>query len=101
MPCARSWAITTEVFASCIRARTPSCIRAPPEADTMMSGIRLSAERCASRAIFSPTTEPIEPPMNRKSITAMWTGTPSSFAWPVRIASWRLAFLIAAASRSL
>ena len=28
-----------------------------------MSGMRFSAERRASRVIFSPTTEPIEPPM--------------------------------------
>ncbi len=79
----RSWASsasTTDVLAICINERIPSCIRAPPEADTMISGIFLSIERRARRAIFSPTTDPIEPPMKLKSITARSTGIPSSRA---------------------
>ncbi len=43
-------------------------------------GIFLSIERRARRAIFSPTTDPIEPPMKLKSITARSTGMPSSRA---------------------
>ena len=49
----------------------------------MTSGIFFSSERRASRAIFSPTTEPIEPPMNAKFITARLNGSPSSRAVPV------------------
>ena len=41
------------------------------------------------RAIFSPTTEPIEPPMNAYSITAMTTGVESSSASAVMTASLR------------
>jgi hypothetical protein len=39
------------------------------------------------RAIFSPTTEPIEPAMKKKSITASPVGTPPIVARPVRTAS--------------
>src|SRR5216684_1814867 len=54
-------AISTDALAICISDSTPSCIRAPPEAETMMSGTRRSTERRVSRAIFSPTTDPLEP----------------------------------------
>ena len=74
---ARKRAISTELLAICMRDSTPSCIRAPPDADTMTSGTRRSAERRVSRAIFSPTTDPIEPPMKLKSITATSSGMPS------------------------
>ena len=66
-PC--SSAITTDVLAICMSDSTPSCIRAPPEADTRINGVFLSIACRVSRAIFSPTTDPIEPPMNPKSIT--------------------------------
>ncbi len=73
----RNLAISTELFAICMRDRTPSCIRAPPEADTITSGTCRSTDRRVSRAIFSPTTEPIDPPMKLKSITATSSGMPS------------------------
>ena len=76
----RSRAISTDVLAICIRERTPSCIRAPPDAETMIKGRRFSVERRVSRAIFSPTTDPIEPPMKLKSMTARSIGMPSSRA---------------------
>jgi len=44
-------------------------MRAPPEALKMMAGTRLASARSNSRVIFSPTTEPIEPPMNSKTNT--------------------------------
>ena len=44
----------------------------------MMSGYFRSSDRWPRRAIFSPTTEPIEPPMNAKSITPRLTGSESS-----------------------
>ncbi len=75
-------------------------MRAPPEADTMISGIRSSSARRPTRTIFSPTTEPIEPPMNLKSITARAMGSPSRVPVPVRTASSRPAFFRLAASRS-
>ena len=78
-----SWAMAAEVLAICIRESTPSCIRAPPEAETRTSGIFFSCERRASRAIFSPTTEPIDPPMKAKFITPRLNGSPSSLAVPV------------------
>ena len=39
-------------------------MRAPPEQETMISGSRFSRLRSAAMVIFSPTTDPIEPPMN-------------------------------------
>ena len=55
----------------------PSCIRAPPDAETTMSGIRSARASSAARVTFSPTTAPIEPPMNPKSMTQIATGWPS------------------------
>ena len=45
-------------------------MRAPPDALTTMSGTRRSRATLAARAIFSPTTDPMEPPMKEKSMTA-------------------------------
>ncbi len=83
MPCRPSWASAALVLAICMRDSTPSCIRAPPEAQTSTSGSFFSSDRRARRAIFSPTTEPIEPPMNAKFITPRWYGSPSSRPEPV------------------
>ena len=77
-----SWAMAAEVLAICMRESTPSCMRAPPEAETRTSGAFFSCDRRASRAIFSPTTEPIDPPMNAKFITPRLTGRPSNRAVP-------------------
>ena len=101
MPLRASSAMTTDVLAICISDSAPSCMRAPPEADTISNGIPFSAERCASRATFSPTTEPIDPPMKAKSMTARLTGWPWSRAYPVRTASSSPAFLYATCTRSL
>ena len=75
------------VFASCMSAIVPSCMRAPPEAATMTSGARSASARSAARVSFSPTTLPMEPPMNSKSITARTTGMSLIVAVPVRTAS--------------
>ncbi len=56
-----------EILAICIRLIAPSCMRAPPEAETIMSGTRISMERSIARVIFSPTTAPMLPPMNFNS----------------------------------
>jgi len=79
--------VVAAAFAICISESTPSCMRAPPEAEMMISGYFRSMARCPSRAIFSPTTEPIDPPMNAKSMTARHTGIPPSCPVKVRIAS--------------
>ena len=42
----------------------------------MTSGIRRARAASAARATFSPTTLPIEPPMNEKSMTQIATGWP-------------------------
>ena len=65
------------VLASCISAIVPSCIRAPPEADTMTRGTRSARAPSAARATFSPTTAPMEPPMNPKSMTRIAMRWPS------------------------
>ena len=42
----------------------------------MTSGIRSARAASAARVTFSPTTAPIEPPMNPKSMTQIATGSP-------------------------
>src|SRR5437667_384116 len=59
--------MAVEVLAICIREKIPSCIRAPPEELKTMAGMRRSYARSKRRATFSPTTEPIEPPMKSKA----------------------------------
>ena len=86
-PAARSRSRAATVFASCIRASVPSCIRAPPDAETTMSGSRWSRAYSAARVTFSPTTAPIDPPMNPKSITQIATGRPSIEPVPQTAAS--------------
>ena len=63
-PASRSRPSAAEVFAICISDSTPSCMRAPPEAQNITAGTCRSSARSNARVIFSPTTEPIEPPMN-------------------------------------
>ncbi len=67
--------------------RMPSCIRAPPDAEQMMSG-RRSAIACShARAMRSPVPVPSEPPMNAKSITPSITGMPPIVAVPITMDS--------------
>ena len=75
-----SSAITTDVLAICMSESTPSCMRAPPDAETRISGDFLSIACRVSRAIFSPTTDPIDPPMKLKSMTPRLMGVPWSRA---------------------
>ncbi len=65
-----AWSIESaaEIFAICIRLKVPSCIRAPPDAEKMITAPRFSSALSISRVIFSPTADPIEPPMNDMSI---------------------------------
>src|SRR5438445_251688 len=75
------------VLASCMRLRMPSYIRAPPEADTMMTGNFDSVAFSMARVTFSPTTEPMLAPRNEKSITAITTSWPLILHKPVCTAS--------------
>ena len=73
-----SWsrASSAEVLAICMSERMPSCMRAPPVAETMISARRSAIARSIERATFSPTTEPMLPPMKKKSMTVRLTGLP-------------------------
>ena len=76
-------------------------MRAPPVVVTETSGTPRSAAPSQARANFSPTTRPIEPPMNPNSITASWHGSSSIAAWPITIASPRPVVSSASESRSV
>src|SRR5580692_4121886 len=71
-------ASAADTFASCIRLIVPSIIRAPPEQDTTISGCLVSIAISIARVTFSPTTAPIEPPINPNSIEQQTTGLPFS-----------------------
>ena len=59
-----------DVFAICIKDNIPSCILAPPpEPETMTKGRFEPVANSIARVNFSPTTEPIEPIINRESVT--------------------------------
>jgi len=77
----------TTVFAICMRAMTPSCMRAPPEAVTTTNGTPRSTHRSAARASFSPTTAPMLPPRNGKSMAATTHGRPRMMTSPTTRAS--------------
>ena len=62
-------------------------MRAPPEAATTISGLRPSRARSTARAIVSPTTAPIEPPMKPYSIALSTTSCGPSCPTAFRIAS--------------
>ena len=54
---------------------TPSCMRAPPDAEMQTNGTRFSYATRTPRTKRSPTTEPIEPPMKSNSKQASTSGT--------------------------
>jgi len=82
-----SLARAAEILAICMRDCAPSCMRAPPEHDTMMSGVCCCSARSAARVIFSPTTEPLLPPMKPYSMTANTTAMPPTVPSAVITAS--------------
>ena len=100
MPAARSSSRAAIVLTSCMRASVPSCIRAPPEALTTTSGIPSARAPSAARVTFSPTTEPIEPPMKPKSRAQTAIRRPASDPKPQIAASRRPVAVWAAAIRS-
>ncbi len=76
----------------------PSCMRAPPEVHTATSGRSSPLASSALLQSFSPTTLPMLPPMNPKSMTASTHGVLSMLAVPVTMAS--LSPVLACASRT-
>ena len=75
-------------MAICISERIPSCIRAPPpEPETKIRGSFCAVACSAARVSFSPTTDPIEPAMNAKSVMPSTTGRPRTKPLPVTAAS--------------
>ena len=97
-PLRRARSAAATVFPICMRLRIPSCIRAPPDAQNTIAGIRPSTARSSVRATFSPATLPIEPPMKEKSAAATATRRPSSWASPEIIESVASAFSVETAS---
>jgi hypothetical protein len=57
-------------------------MRAPPEAEKTTAGRRRSSARSNTRVTFSPTTEPIEPPMNSNTKKPTLTPTRSMLPMP-------------------
>ncbi|MNN55517.1 hypothetical protein D3C81_1703960 [compost metagenome] len=71
---ALSWFSMAVVLAICSSDSRLSCMRAPPVAVKQMNGTFCSSAACAPRTKRSPTTEPIEPPMNSNSKQLATTG---------------------------
>src|SRR3989338_7780769 len=82
------WANAAEVFAICIKLNAPSYIRAPPPDPEIITSGNFSALACSiKRVIFSPTTDPIEPIINRESVTPKATLIPPHNPSPTTAAS--------------
>ena len=71
IPASSSAISAADILAICIRLTAPSCMRMPPEAETMINGLRSEMERSMARVIFSPTAAPTLPPMNFSSKAQM------------------------------
>ena len=76
-----------DTFAICISETSPSCMRAPPDAQNTTTGRRSAMARSIIAATFSPTACPIEPMKKPDSMTPMAKGSPAMVARPVRTAS--------------
>jgi hypothetical protein len=98
--CSRRRASRAEVLAICMSDKMPSCMRAPPVADTVTTARRSIIARSIARATFSPTTEPMLPPMKWKSMMVRLTGLPPIVAMPEIAASVISVSRCASASRS-
>ncbi len=61
------------VLAICMRLSMPSYMRAPPEAETMMTPQRCAVPYSITRVMRSPATEPMVAARKLKSITAIAT----------------------------
>ena len=99
-PAASSLLSRALVFAICMRLRAPSIMRAPPLCEMMSRAACFSSARLMARAMISPTTDPIDPPMNAKSMAAVERRCPPTLPSAARAASFRPVFCLAASSRS-
>ena len=99
-PASSNRASAAEIFAICIKEIAPSCMRAPPEAEKIISDERVSIARSIARAIFSPTTAPSEPPTNDSSIAHTIEGWPPTLPSAVISASSKPVFFCILPSRS-
>src|SRR5210317_2465221 len=61
------------VFAICINENKPSCILAPPLAEKHINGVLFSIAYSTALTNFSPTAQPIEPPIKENSKAAAVT----------------------------
>ena len=86
------------VLAICIRERMPSCIRAPPLAEKMMSGSRYRPAYSMARVSFSPTAALMLPRKKRPSRTPTTHLRPSTLPTAVTAASFSPVFFRAASS---
>ena len=68
-PASEWYANAPQVLAICIRLNIPSYMRAPPLVEMMITGNFSFVPTSIRRVSFSPTTDPIEPPRNEKSMT--------------------------------
>ena len=75
-------------------------MRAPPDADTMMTGRCLATASSIARVSFSPTAEPMLPPRYANSKAATTTEKPPTRPTPVTTASVVPVFSRAARTRS-
>ena len=89
------------VLAICSREISASCMRAPPEAEKQTSGMLCSMAVLTARTNFSPTTDPMEPPMKRNSKAAATSSTPLTVPLITISASFSPVAFWAAARRSL
>ena len=87
MPRSLSFRAATTVFAICVNERTPSCNRVPPLVANVITGNRWRAASSNILATFSPTTRPMLPPRNPKSMAMMAQGAPPIRPMPVTAAS--------------
>ncbi len=62
-------------------------MRAPPVLEMIMKGIFSSIQKSMALEMRSPTTEPIEPPINLKSIAATTKGKSLTLPTPTVMAS--------------
>ena len=85
----------------CMSEKMPSCMRAPPEAEKTSAGHLSSWARSKTRVHFSPTTEPMEPPMNSKTKQPSDTCLPLMRPTPEMKASFSPSALRVDFSRSL
>ena len=79
----------------------PSCIRAPPLAEKMISGSFLLEAYSMARVTFSPTAVPMLPIKKWLSITTATTGIPSILPVAAMAASDRPVLRVCLASFSL